>query len=245
MNTPPQVSEHMAPTAPIVARAGRYYRNARYLMFAIIVGMGGWFMYDGFVKYPESNRVYDDLVQKLAQMEKDPNRDEATYLSVTLRVKSMSRHEEFSILLQKLLGFTLPIVGIGLLIYWLKNSRGEIRLENGVLTLPGSPAVPLSSMDELDKELWDRKGIATVYYTLDDNTTGKFLLDDFVYQAHPIRAIVKAIEGELQAQDEIIARAEQEQQEREKQLREEQEKQAKQQAQKDAATPAQPGGANP
>lgn len=225
MSTPPQVSYHAGPTAPIVARAGRYYRNARYLMFAIIVTMGLWFIYDGFVAYPESNRRYDELAKQLSLMEKDPKRDEATYLSVTLQLKSMSRHDEFSILLQKLLGFTLPPVGIGLLVYWMRKSRGEIRLENGVLHLPDMPAIPLSAVDEIDKELWDRKGIVTVYYTLEDNTTGKFGLDDFVYQAHPIRAIVKALEGELQAQDETLAQAEKQRQEQERQLREGQENQ--------------------
>lgn len=228
MSTPPRILNYAGPTAPIVARAGRYYRNARYLMFVIIVSMGAWFMYDGFVAYPESNRRYDSLVKDLDRLEKDPKRDEATYLSVTLQVKSMSRHDEFSILLQKILGFTLPPAGIGLLVYWLRKSRGEIRLENGVLSIPGSPSVSLSSIDELDKDLWDRKGIVTAYYTLDDNTTGKFSLDDFIYQAHPIRAIVKAIENELEAQDEVLAQADKERLEREKQAREVQEKQREQ-----------------
>ena len=192
-------------------------------MFIIIVAMGVWFVYDGFVAYPEANRKYDELVKQLNAMEKDPGRDEAKYLSVTLQVKSSSRHDDFSILLQKILGFVLPPIAIGLLIYWMRKSRGEIRLENGVMTLPGSPAVPLSAIDELDKELWDRKGIVTVYYTLENNTTGKFGLDDFIYQAHPIRAIVKAIEDELQAQDEVLAQAEKERLEREKQTREQQE----------------------
>lgn len=223
MSTPPQASGAPVPAAPIVARAGRYYRNARYLMFIIIVAMGVWFLYDGFAAYPAQNKQYDELVQQLNGLERNPQADEATKLSLTLKIKGMTRHEEFSILLQKILGFGLPPIGIGLLVYWIRKSRGEIRLENGVLTLPACPAVPLSAVDELDKELWDRKGIATVYYTLQDNTTGKFMLDDFVYQAHPIRAIVKAIEDELLYQDELLAKAEQERLEREKQTREQQE----------------------
>ena len=225
MSTPPQVLDYSGPTAPIVARAGRYYRNARYLMFAIIVIMGAWFMYDGFVAYPASNRHYDELAKQLGEMEKDSKRDEATYLSVTLQLKSMSRHDEFSIFLQKLLGFTLPPVGIGLLVYWLRKSRGEVRLESGVLHVPDMPAIPLSAIDEIDKELWDRKGVLTVYYTLEDDSTGKFILDDFVYQAHPIRAIARAIEAELQAQDETLAQAEKLRVDQERRLREQQEEQ--------------------
>lgn len=220
MSTTPQTPAPPTPAAPISARAGRYYRNARYLMFTIIVAMGLWFIYDGFVAYPEQNRQYDELEKRLSELSRDPQSDEATKLSMTLKLKGMSRHDDFSILLQKLLGFTLPPVGIGLLVYWIRKSRGEIRLENGVFTLPGCPPIPLSSIDELDKELWDRKGIATVYYTLENNQTGKFQLDDFVYQAHPIRAMVKAIEAELLYQDELLAKAEQDRLEREKTERE-------------------------
>ncbi len=193
---------------PIVARAGTYYRNARYIMFAIIVAMGAWFLYDGFVAYPESNKKYDALVELRAQMDKAPDkRDEAEYLRVTTQIKSLNRHDDFSILLQKLLGFLLPPIGIGLLIYWLRQSRGEIRLENMVLSAPGFPPVHLDRIDELDKQLWEKKGIAFVFYTLEDNVTGKLRLDDFVYQARPIRAIVKRIEDELTAQDALIAEA--------------------------------------
>ena len=42
-------------TGDIVARAGRYYRNTRYIMFALLLGMGGWFLYDGFIGWPNEN----------------------------------------------------------------------------------------------------------------------------------------------------------------------------------------------
>lgn len=197
-----------ADTGPIVARAGTYYRNARYIMFAIIVAMGFWFIYDGFVKYPNENKEYEKISAQLLEMDRKPqSRDEAEYLRLTTMRKNMSKHDEFSIGLQKLLGFSLPPIGIGLLAYWLRKSRGEIRLENKTLTLPGEPAVGLDSIDELDKALWEKKGIAYIYYTKPDNSTGKLKLDDFIYQARPIRDIVKRIESELKAQDEVIAQA--------------------------------------
>jgi len=192
----------------IVARAGTYYRNARYIMFAIIVAMGVWFLYDGFVKYPEENRRYDELSAKILEMDANPEeRDQAEYLRYTTERKQLKRHDDFSIRLQKILGFSLPPIAVGLLIFWLYKSRGEIRLENGILTAPGHPQVPLADIDELDKALWEKKGIAYAYYTLSDNTSGKLRLDDFVYQARPIREIVKQIEDELKSQDQLIAQA--------------------------------------
>src|SRR5689334_18513333 len=105
MNTPPQASNAAGPAAPIVARAGRYYRNARYLMFTIIVAMGAWFLYDGFVRYPAENRQYQELRTQLTALEKDPNAEEAKKLSLTIQLKNLTLHDDLSdILPQKLLG---------------------------------------------------------------------------------------------------------------------------------------------
>lgn len=193
----------------VVARAGSYYRNARYIMFAIILLMGFWFLYDGFVKYPNHNKEYDRLTSEIQAMEKLPKREESNYQRLLSKRTAMGgRKSDMSdILPQKVLGFSLPPIGIGLLIYWLRKSRGEIKLENKVLTAPGFPPINLHEIDELDKDLWDKKGIAFVYYTLADKTTGKLRLDDFIYQARPIREIVKQIELEMKAQDELIAQA--------------------------------------
>ena len=190
---------------PVVARAGTYYRNARYIMFAIIVTMGVWFLYDGFVKYPAENVVYDDLSAKILTMDRNPqSRDEAEFLRLSTQRKTLTKHATFSLTVQKTLGFSLPPIALGLLGLWLHKSRGVIRLENGLLTVPGHPPVPLASIDELDKGLWEKKGIATIYYSLPGKITGKVRLDDFIYEAGPVREIVKQVEAELQSQEKII-----------------------------------------
>lgn len=185
---------------PIIARAGTYYRNARYLMFLIVVAFGCWFLYDGFVRYPKQNAEYDALSKQVENMERSPNRDEAEFLRLTLKRNNATVHKPFDILLQKMLGFALPPVGMGLLIFWLHRSRGEIRMENAVLTAPGSVPIPIKTIDEMDKTLWERKGIVTVYFTI-EGVSGTLKLDDFVYQATPIRQIVKLIDNDLQAKD--------------------------------------------
>ena len=37
---------------PIVAKAGRYYRVARYLMTLLLMAYGAWSIYDGFYSWP-------------------------------------------------------------------------------------------------------------------------------------------------------------------------------------------------
>lgn len=214
MSADPTTPAPETPAEPMVARAGTYYRNARYIMFAIIVLMGAWFLYDGFVKYPEENRQYIEISQKITALEAQRNESERVGRLfdgqaeldrlIFTRKQEMKEHPEFSIRVQKILGFSLPPIGIALLVYWLRKSRGEISIADRVLNAPGNPPIPIDTIDELDKELWDKKGIAYAYYTLADGTTGKVRLDDFVYQARPIRAIVKQIEAELRSQDQVI-----------------------------------------
>lgn len=201
----------------IVARAGRYYRNARYIMFSIIVVMGCWFLYDGFVKYPADNKAFAETEAQIRPLREQEARaqvqgkkfdNEAELQRLVFQLKNERRkHDDFGITVQKILGFALPPIGIGLMIYWLRCSRGEIRLENKILTAPGHSPAPLAQIDDLDKALWEKKGIAFVFFTLPNGTTDKICLDDFVYQARPIREIVKAIEAEIAAQDALIAKA--------------------------------------
>jgi hypothetical protein len=55
--------------------------------------------------------------------------------------------------------------------------------------------VPLDAITELDKRLWDRKGIAMVSYELPGGGgSGTLKLDDFIYEREPTDEIYKRIE---------------------------------------------------
>jgi hypothetical protein len=164
------------PKGPIVARAGRYYRVTRYIMTFILFVYGGWSIYDGFYSWPNWPISHPD------EKPKTP----------------------IDILFNKILGCALPPAGILLLIRCRFNSRGEYRLENGVVRTPGHPPVPLDKIQTVDRELWERKGIAYIDYQLDPGTAGDpkrekgtFVLDDFVYEREPTDAIFNAIEAAL------------------------------------------------
>ena len=172
---------------PIVAKAGRYYRVARYLMTLLLIGYGAWSIYDGFYSWPNWPQTHPREMPKT--------------------------HTD--ILLNQVLGVVLPPMGLVVLVWALYNSRGEYRLENGVVTVPGHPPVPLERIQSVNREAWDRKGIAYVEYDLSEapvrasssgpvsyegirkGVQGTFKLDDFVYQREPTDKIFKAIEGSL------------------------------------------------
>lgn len=165
---------------PIVARAGTYYRVTRYIFSAVLLAMGGWFAYDGFVTYPRHNEQHRLHVLNPQQHPKDA-----------------PTHTEADIRLQKILGAALPVVAIGLLASTFYRSRGAYRLSGDVLSVPGHTDVPLSSITQIDKSLWDRKGIAHLNYELPTGRKGRLTLDDFVYDRPPTDRILETIEARL------------------------------------------------
>jgi hypothetical protein len=164
---------------PIVARAGAYYRRARYLVCAMIFIFGLWFGYDGFVRWPEQLQQFQSAtLEQQASMVKP--------------------HNQTDINLQKALAIGLVPLSVVMLFYFLHRSRGEYRLEANTLHVPGHPPVPLDRITELDRGQWERKGILYVYYALaDGGAPAKLKLDDFVYERKPTDAIVAALTGQL------------------------------------------------
>jgi hypothetical protein len=172
---------------PVVAEPGRYYRVARYLMTLLLFGYGAWSIYDGFFSWPN--------------------------WPITHPQEQPKTHTD--IILNQILGCGLPPMGLVVLIWALYNSRGEYRLEDHILHVPGHPPIPLDKIQSVNREVWDRKGIAYIEYDLTQapvvakgsgpvsyqgvtrGARGKFRLDDFVYDREATDKIFKAIEESL------------------------------------------------
>ncbi len=160
-------------TGPIVARAYSYYRLTRIGMLVLLGGFGVWFCHDGYFVWPRENR------QNIAQGITPP-------------------HTTMDITLNQWLGVLLPPLGIAAMAWGMYQSRGEYRLANGVLSVPGHPLVPLSDIDSIDKARWDKKGIALIHYTLRPSGEQRVIrLDDYVYEREPTDKIFEQIEQSL------------------------------------------------
>lgn len=184
----------------IVARAGTYYRRARYIMAALLIAGGMWFGYDGFIAWPEENRRHSEIASQLEQATIDG--DEQAAARFASELKEYKSHTDWDLMLQRLLFVALPIGGFLVLAWTLHNSRGEYRLDGDILHVPGHPPVHLDQITRIDKQLWDRKGVAYIEYET-AGKSGRLRLDDFVYQAQPTRDIFKRVE------DHTLARIEQ------------------------------------
>jgi len=133
----------------VVARAGREYRVKRYILIVLMIGIGLWCAYDGFVKWPRYRQEFAQTPPAKQALMQQPETDAA-------------------LLINKVLAIGLISLSPLMLAFFLYNSRGEIRLAGGVLTAPGRPLVPLKQVVQLDKTKWERKGIAYARYELEN-----------------------------------------------------------------------------
>jgi len=153
----------------ISASGASYFRKTRVGMLVLLVGIGAWFCYDGFIRWPADNA-------ERARLRQEPE------------------HTQTDILLNKALGIVLPPAGVFALAWGLWQSRGKIRLSGDILHVPGHEPIPLGKIESMDTSRWERKGIAIVEYQLADGSKRTFRLDDYIYERDPIDKIYEIIE---------------------------------------------------
>ncbi len=185
----------------IVARRDRAHWIKRCVLIpGLILFCGLYFLYDGYVGYPNENRRFDELSQK-AKEARDRG-DAKAQSDFEAQRKSVTRHEDLDIWLQKVLGYALPPLGVLAFVFFSRQSRGQYRLAGDVLYAPGHPPVPLDAIRQIDKTKWDKKGIAYVEYEIEPaaggrGASGRVRLDDALYEQQPTTAILKTIEARV------------------------------------------------
>ena len=192
-STPPG---EVAPVAPIVARPDFWYRTKRFVMVAILVGMGPWFAYDGWKGWPAENQKIADLGRQLDAANKQNNEAEIDRLNHDPLTHSPG-HSDLALQIQKILAGALPLLGVGFLFWTLHASRGVYQLRGDVLEVPGHPPVNLHEVMEIDRSRWDRKGIAYLKYKTASGAVGKLCLDDFIYEREPTDQIFARAEAAM------------------------------------------------
>ena len=181
-----------AATGPIVAHASTEYRVKRGIIVLMLVVMGVWFAYDGFYSWPKENQRIVEMTTQLNDARRVGKDSQASKIEAELR--NLKHHTNTDLLIQKLLAFGLPPLGLFVLIWSLFHSRGQYRLEQNTLNVPGHPPIPLDTIRSIDRTDWDRKGIAWINYELPSGIARSACLDDFIYQRKPTDDIFKQIE---------------------------------------------------
>jgi hypothetical protein len=181
-----------AVTGPIIARASNEYRVKRLIIVGMLIIMGAWFAYDGLVNWPRENQRIEQLRKDVETARKAGKESEVHKLDAELL--TLKHHSDTDLLMQKVLGFSLPPLGLFVLIWSLYHSRGQYRLQENLLNVPGHPPIPLDAIRSIDRTDWDRKGIAFLNYELRSGKKGSARLDDFIYQRKPTDDIFNSIE---------------------------------------------------
>lgn len=179
---------------PIVAKAAAYYRGTRYTMVVLLLAAAGWFAYDGWKGWPAENERHRQNNAALDAAKKAGDEAKMTALNKD-PYTTMKEHSDSDIQLQRRLAMALPLAAAGFLIWALYNSRGAYKLTGDTLEIPGHPPVKLDEIQEIDKEKWDRKGIAYLTYRTAAGESGQIRLDDFIYEREPTDQIFERVEA--------------------------------------------------
>ncbi|HEX8340457.1 MAG TPA: hypothetical protein VF624_06070 [Tepidisphaeraceae bacterium] len=186
-------AERPIPQQPIAAPGSRYYRSRRYIIAVALLGFAAYFAYDGWKGYPRANARIDVVEREIASLAGATRPEDIKKLAdLDKEKKSLgSRKSDTSIRLQKQLAVGLPFLAAGFLAFILHRSRGQVRLENDTLHVPGHPPVPLGSITAVDGRLWAKKGIAYVDY--DVGGKGRAKLDAFIYEPAPMDDLYEVV----------------------------------------------------
>lgn len=193
-STEPNAAAPVDDSGELIANPDKGYRLKHLVMAVLLIAGGLWFAYDGWIKWPQQNtRIHQAEQEKAAAQDAG---DTAKVEALTRELASMSEHTDMDILIQKLLAFSLPALGIFWGAWTLRDTRGQLRMAGDTLEVPGHPPVTPADIRRIDKRKWDRKGIAYLHY--DHAGQGAVLkLDDFAYERKPTDAILERIERRI------------------------------------------------
>jgi hypothetical protein len=189
-------------TQPIEAIPDRKFFIKRMVIAGAVLFFAAFLFYDGFVRYPHHNEE-----RKVLVAERDAAIAAKDDVKSSLKEKAIrdwgNEHTDTDILLQKVLGGLLTPVGLWLLIKFLKESKGTLRLEGDILYAPGHPPVPIASITGVENAKWEKKGIAFFDYKLADGEEGTIRVDDFIFVRPPTDAIHDELIAKMPKSEEV------------------------------------------
>lgn len=161
----------------------------------------GWFLYDGMVKYPRIQAIWNAYNQIAHEHPDDP------VVAARLWAEHAREHgwptdppkarmEDKDILTQKIIaGITAPI-GLLFCISFLRSVGRWVEADEQGLTTRSGQRVPYDAIKSVDKSRWQNKGIAVVHYQIEDKS-GRITLDDWKFDREPTKRILEQVEEHM------------------------------------------------
>lgn len=171
------------------------YRWRLVLVAVLGFGFAGWFLKDGFLDYPRQRQIfqeYEQFVNEDRQAEWPAYAQERGWPDGIMGPPGKN-YSDKDILLQKVLGFILLPIGLIFLAGAARTVGRWIGLDDdGVITSWGQK-VPFPAITHINKERWDSKGIAVLFYEV-GGVEKRLVLDDWKYDQKATEAILAAVE---------------------------------------------------
>lgn len=189
----------------IIAGPDTGYRWKHLIVAVVMCAVGGWFAYDGWIKWPNQNKRIEQIKREKDAAQREQDTAKVEELAGELgRIKS---HSNWDLGLQKVLALACPAFGLVWGLWTLHMTRGRLRMSGDTLEVPGHPPVTLENIRKIDKRKWDRKGIAFLHYEVGNPPKpGVLKLDDFAYERVPTDEILDRIEKGVMAGGFTLAR---------------------------------------
>lgn len=207
----------------IVCRTTRWYLKRMGLMFLLVAGMGGWFLYDGLVTYPKKIAIYSEYEVfqereeayekfrgegRLAEWnafaaskgwpegEPTPWRDYSKEKGWPLKPDKRVPGDEIE---QIYWAGGMAVLALGILGTFLLNRNRVLSADGDSFTTPSGTRIPFNAIHKIDKRKWKHKGLAYAFYKDPGGAAGKAVIDDLKYDGAE-RVLDRALanfEGEL------------------------------------------------
>ena len=161
------------------ARVTPIWKKQKLFIALFLLGVGGWFFWDGKVGYPRSNERW--TAQE--QFEKDGKIADWPAYAATRNwstEKPHKLHDAASIRMQLLLAGILAALGAVAFAYWFVQKGRVLRSDAEAVYSPSGVRIPFDTITGLGKKKWDDKGLATVRYEI-AGRKGQFVLDDYKF----------------------------------------------------------------
>lgn len=158
------------PTTRIDTKISGAWRNRMILLAFFVLAMGMWFLYDGFIEYPNRNvqyLEYQELVEE-GRAHEWPGTPPDRFF----------RRDE--LIVQCVLGILLTGLGLGLAIRLVLHLRKKLWAENGVVHGPDGEEVPYAAVEGIDMRKWNSKGIAVLEYQ-ENGEAKRLVVDDYKF----------------------------------------------------------------
>jgi len=185
---------------PVTATISKEWKQRMIIILAVLVGMGGWFLFDGLVAYPRNNvkaAVYFEIRDRLGEDTPETAKawEEVRTEKGWKPTPPKKIYSDGDMTTQVVLAILSFVGAAAAGLHFFRSVSTTTRMENGVILLPDGRRVPIEKVRATSRKRWENKGIADLAWEPEPGKLERFILDDYKYVG--AAAILEEVERAL------------------------------------------------